>query len=192
VGRAPGLPHSHAIPGTRPPRHCAQCGGALELRSLKAGEPDRHVCPACGEVHWLDPKLAVGTLFTWQGGLVLLRRAIEPGYGKWVFPGGFVDRGETVQAAAAREAREEACVVVGRLELLSVFSYDGHPVVLVTFAGEIESGTPAAGDEALELRAFPLDRLPLAELAFRSTSDAVADYLRRRAARAARAARRRR
>src|SRR5204862_201203 len=91
-------------------RFCPRCGAALERRLLKSTEPERLVCTggACGFVFYLDPKIAVGTIITTSSDrLVLCRRAIEPGYGKWVFPGGYVDRGEPLTAAAIREAREE-------------------------------------------------------------------------------------
>ena len=92
-------------------RFCPKCGGALETRLLRAGDPQRLVCTAaaCGFVFYMDPKVAVGTIIKDAGQrLLLIRRAIEPGYGLWVFPGGYVDRGEAVTAAAIREAREEA------------------------------------------------------------------------------------
>jgi NADH pyrophosphatase NudC (nudix superfamily) len=83
-------------------RFCPVCGSALEPRALKAGEPMRLVCTsaACGFVFYLDPKLAVGTIVGMPDGrIVLVRRAIEPGYGLWVVPGGYVDRGEDVMAS---------------------------------------------------------------------------------------------
>jgi NADH pyrophosphatase NudC (nudix superfamily) len=90
----------------RPYSYCPLCGGELELRSLKPTEPDRLVCVRCGFVFYQDPKVAVGTIIrTQHDHIVLVRRAIQPGYGKWVFPGGFVDRGEAVLTAAVREAR---------------------------------------------------------------------------------------
>src|SRR4029450_8436265 len=89
-------------------RSRARCGGTLEPRVLKTTEPERLVCVRWSFVHYVDPKVAVGTILTdEQGRIVLVKRATEPGYGKWVFPGGFIDRGETVEAAAVREAREE-------------------------------------------------------------------------------------
>src|SRR6059058_199839 len=76
-------------------RFCPRCGGAFERRLLKASEPERLVCTACQYVFYLDPKIAVGTIIrSASDRIVLVRRAIEPGYGKWVFPGGYVDRGE--------------------------------------------------------------------------------------------------
>jgi ribosomal protein S27AE len=75
---------------------CPRCGGALERRLLKATEPERLVCTRCGFVFYIDPKIAVGTIIkTPADRLVLVKRAIDPGYGKWVVPGGYVDRGET-------------------------------------------------------------------------------------------------
>ena len=82
---------------------CPKCGGALESKVLKAFEPTRLVCSRCRFVFFLDPKVAAGALFKLDGSIVLLQRGIEPSYGKWVFPGGYVDRGETVEGAAIRE-----------------------------------------------------------------------------------------
>jgi 8-oxo-dGTP pyrophosphatase MutT (NUDIX family) len=99
-------------------RFCPRCGASLEPRRLKPTEPERPVCARCGFVFYLDPKIAVGTVIaTPENRLVLVRRAIEPGYGKWVFPGGYVDRGEPLTDAAIREAREE-CGLDVRLDAL--------------------------------------------------------------------------
>ncbi|MBI4865083.1 MAG: NUDIX domain-containing protein [Candidatus Riflebacteria bacterium] len=178
------IPTCSMVPGTKEPRHCACCGALLERRLVRGpcGEtPAEHlVCTSCGEICWLDPKVAVGTLIEWQGGLVLLQRAIPPGYGKWVFPGGFMDRGETVAEAAVREAREEALVTVGDLELLGVYSYPGHPVILIAFGATVQSGTPGVGDETLDIAFCPLDSIPYEKLAFRSTVDAVSAFVARR------------
>ena len=79
------------------------------------------VCSACQFVFFLDPKVAACTIIPLDGKIVLLQRAIEPGYGKWVFPGGYVDRGETVADAAIREAREEVSLEVRLVSLLDVY-----------------------------------------------------------------------
>jgi ADP-ribose pyrophosphatase YjhB (NUDIX family) len=118
-------------------------------------------------------------VFHADGKLVLLRRAIEPAYGKWVFPGGFVDRGETVVEAAIRETKEEASVDVVVKELVDVFSYSGSPVVVIVYAAEIVAGEPRAADESLELGAFDPGEIPWKELAFPSTRDALRAYVRR-------------
>ncbi len=105
-------------------RFCPSCGGPLERRLVKTGDPERPVCAACGHVVYLDPKVAVGTIIRAANDqLVLVRRAIEPGYGLWVFPGGYVDQGEEITAAAIREAREESGLDVRIDGLLNVYSY---------------------------------------------------------------------
>ena len=132
-------------------RFCPVCGGALESRSLKNGDPARLVCTACGFVFYLDPKLAVGTIITdEQNRVVLVRRAIEPGYGKWVFPGGYVDRGEEVQAAAVREAREETGLDVRLDRLINIYSYAGRVPVIVVYAATMIGGCLGCDDEGLE------------------------------------------
>jgi len=157
---------------------CPRCGGALELRLLKATEPARLVCTGCEFVFYLDPKVAVGTIVrTESSGLVMVRRAIEPGYGKWVFPGGYVDRGESLLAAAAREAREECGLDVVLEGLVNVYSYPGSALVVIVYAARAVGGSMAVDDEGLEAAEFTPDSLPWTDLAFRSTHDGLRDYL---------------
>src|SRR5262245_62171772 len=106
-------------------RFCPECGGPLAERELKDGDPARLVCIQCGFVSYLDPKLAACTISMLGGGVVLLRRAVEPQKGKWVFPGGFVDRGETVPGAAVRETWEEVGLRVTLTGILDVYSFAG-------------------------------------------------------------------
>lgn len=160
-------------------RFCPRCAARLESRLLKAGEPERLVCSACAFIFYLDPKLAAGTISVLDGGLVLLRRAIEPQLGKWVFPGGFVDRGESVAEAAVRETLEEANLRVSLTGILDVYSFVGQDVVVVAYAAEVVGGTLAARDESLEARAFAPEAIPWEDLAFESTRVALRDYLRR-------------
>jgi ADP-ribose pyrophosphatase YjhB (NUDIX family) len=157
--------------------YCPECGAGLALRLVKVGEPERLVCATCDYVHFPDPKVAAGCIVEWDGGIVLLRRAIEPGHGKWVFPGGYVDRGEPVEDAARRETREECALEVRLTSLLNVYSYAGRPVVVVVYTGERIGGVPEAADEALEVRSFPPDEIPWDELAFPSTFDALREYV---------------
>ena len=167
--------HPHDTPTYR---YCPVCGGQLESRVLKATEPKRLVCDTCGFVFYLDPKLAVGTIISDDDGrIVLVRRAIEPGYGKWVFPGGYVDRGEEVQLAAIREAREECGLDVRIERLLNVYSYAGRTPVILVYVARAVGGCLACDDEGLEARYFDRDAIPWDELAFRSTRQALRDYI---------------
>lgn len=170
--------HSHD--DTAPYRYCPVCGSALEPRVLKITEPKRLVCTntSCGFVFYLDPKIAVGTIIKMASGkIVLVKRAIEPGYGKWVFPGGYVDRGEEVTLAAVREAREEAGLAVRLDHLINVYSYAGRAPVIIVYAATMLSGELAVDDEGLEAREFDLDDIPWDDLAFRSTREALRDYI---------------
>jgi ADP-ribose pyrophosphatase YjhB (NUDIX family) len=169
--------HSHDL---EPPyRFCPVCGQPLEWRVLKATEPRRLVCTgaACGFVFYLDPKIAVGTVIRLPDQrIVLVRRAIEPGYGKWVFPGGYVDRGEELTLAAVREAREESGLDVTIDHLIDVYSYAGRTPIIIVFAATSVGGTLVVDDEGLEARAFARPEIPWEELAFRSTREALHDY----------------
>jgi 8-oxo-dGTP diphosphatase len=167
------LPHDE-----RPYAFCPMCGGDLETRSIKTSEPERLVCRSCGFIFYLDPKVAVGTIITDDSGhIVLVRRAIEPGYGKWVFPGGFVDRGEEVLVAAVREAREETGLEIRLERLLNVYSYKGSVPVIIVYIATMIGGCLACDDEGLEARFFAPEAIPWNELAFRSTHEALAEFL---------------
>jgi 8-oxo-dGTP diphosphatase len=173
-------------------RFCPSCGNLLEHRRLKASEPERPVCPVCRHVVYLDPKVAVGTIIRvphtapYTGDaqrdpdraerLVLVRRAIEPGYGLWVFPGGYVDQGEEITAAAIREAREESGLEIRIDDLLDVYSYGGRSPIIVVYTATATGGELCADDECLEARLFRREEIPWDALAFRSTSEALRAY----------------
>ena len=159
-------------------RFCPRCGGAFERRILKPTEPERLVCTRCSYVFYLDPKIAVGTIIRSDSQrIVLVRRAIEPGYGKWVFPGGYVDRGETLVAAAMREAREECGLDVRIDGLVNVYSYAGRAPVIIVYAATATGGSLCIDDECLEAAEFEPEDIPWNDLAFRSTRDGLRDYL---------------
>ena len=144
-------------------QYCAACGSLTEERAVEGRV--RPVCAACGQVVYLDPKLAVAVLIARDGRLLLGKRgpgAREPG--KWSFPAGFVERGERVERAAAREAREETGldVVVGNL--VGLYSSEGETVVLAVYEASSAVGEPRAGDDLVEVGWFAISQLP--ELAF--------------------------
>lgn len=160
-------------------RFCPRCGHGLEPRVVKKGEEARPACSACGFITYFDPKLAACTVFMHDGGIVLLKRAVPPEKGKWVFPGGFVNRGEPVHLAAIRETREEVNLKVGLTGILDVYSFPGEPTAVIVYAAHVLSGKLEARDEAEQVRAFPPEALPWDELGFESTRSALRDYLRR-------------
>jgi 8-oxo-dGTP diphosphatase len=159
-------------------RFCPRCGGPLESRQLKANEPARLVCDRCGFIFYLDPKVAVGTIVRMDDDrLVLVQRAIEPGYGKWVFPGGYVDRGEPLLDAAIREAREECGLDVRLDGLVNVYSYADKSPVVAIYAATAIGGALGTDDEGLDVKAVTAGDIPWNDLAFRSTREALQDYL---------------
>jgi len=141
--------------------YCPVCGNALDLTAGPNGLP---LCQHCGYVRYSNPKVGAGVVAERDGRILLIRRNHEPMMGKWSFPSGFVDGGEVVEEAAAREAREEAGVEVRIDSLLGVYSTAGDPVVFVAYAATVTSGEPTPGDEAYEVGLFAPDALP--ELAF--------------------------
>lgn len=161
-------------------KFCPQCGGVLAKRLLKPGEPERLVCRACGFVFYIDPKLATIAVVPLDGGVVMVRRSIDPGYGLWVVPGGFVDVGEPVEEAVVRETLEEARLAVRVERLLNVYSYRDSSTVVVAYLTKYLGGELAAGDEALEARVFAPAEIPWDEIPFRSTRAALTEYLRLR------------
>jgi 8-oxo-dGTP diphosphatase len=160
-------------------RFCPVCGGRLQERSLKELEPPRLVCSQCEFVFYLDPKVVACSIVKIDGRIVLLKRAIDPQRGKWVLPGGYVDRGEEVTAAALRETEEE-CGLRTRIErLLGVYSYPGRMAVVVVYVAEYVCGDLTAADESEEVGLYLREEVPWKKLAFQSTVDALRDYFRK-------------
>jgi ADP-ribose pyrophosphatase YjhB (NUDIX family) len=172
------VPDLHPHDESHSYQFCPRCGGPLERRLLKSSEPQRPVCARCGFVFYIDPKIAVGTIINTEADrVVLVRRAIDPGYGKWVFPGGYVDRGEALTDAAVREAREECGLDVRLDALVNVYSYPGRAPVIVVYAATVVGGALCVDDECLETAEFEPARIPWDDLAFRSTHEGLTDYL---------------
>ena len=160
-------------------RFCPRCAGRFEERVLKDGDPGRLVCENCGFVFYQGPKLVAGAIFELDGNIVLIQRDIEPGYGKWTFPGGFVERGERAEAAAEREVLEETGLEIEVREIVGLYTYEGEVPAIAVFAAGVTGGEPTPLDETMDVRSFPRDGLPWAEMAFPSTEHALKDYLRK-------------
>jgi ADP-ribose pyrophosphatase YjhB (NUDIX family) len=160
--------------------YCPVCGGTLHSKTLKPGEPARLVCSECSFVFYLDPKVVACSIVEMDGRIVLLKRAIDPQKGKWVLPGGYVDRGEEVKAAALRETEEECGLKIHTKELLGLYSYPGRISVVVVYVAEASGGKLIVGDETAEVGLYSPGNIPWDELAFQSTIDALKDYINKR------------
>ena len=154
---------------------CVRCGHALERRM--AFGLVRPVCPACGRVHFIDPKVAVGLVVERDGCLLLVRRSGDPERGKWSIPAGFVDRGEDPVRAAEREGLEETGLrleVTGLLDIYSKGQATEGADILIVYYARVVDGELRPGDDADEAGFFPPEALP--ELAFTSTQKIVARW----------------
>jgi 8-oxo-dGTP diphosphatase len=121
----------------------------------------------CGFVYFLDPKVVAVVLIEHEGKLLLGKRNIDPAFGKWNFPGGYVNRGEKVELAALREVKEETNLDIELTGLLNVYSEDGNPAIIVVYTGRLLSDLAhmqPQEEEVTELAFFALDSMP--ELAF--------------------------
>ncbi|MDA1128631.1 MAG: NUDIX hydrolase [Chloroflexi bacterium] len=153
-------------------RFCPSCAAPLETKEVFGS--DRLVCPDCGRIIFYDPKVAVICIVPRDGRVLMIRRGTELGYGLWGLPGGYVDRGEVVESAAAREVWEETGLEVEIGGLLGLFSESGNPVMVAAYSGRETGGELAAGLEALEIGFFDVDQLP--ELAFPRDRDVLVSW----------------
>jgi len=168
------------------PKFCMLCGATLEDRTPEADNRIRQVCPVCGFVHYRQPKIAAGVVVEHDGGVVLVRRAVDPRRGFWSFPCGFMEIDETLEQAALRETREECGLEVALDGHLGTYSYvqswHGGSVVVVAFHGKPVGGKLRAGDDAEEARIVAVPEIPWGDLAFKSSHSALKDWLKRRGA----------
>jgi ADP-ribose pyrophosphatase YjhB (NUDIX family) len=149
-------------------RYCPHCAHPLEEQEVF--DRVRPTCRACGFVHFQGPKVGVSLLVEDGGRLLLVRRAVEPGMGRWCLPSGFVEADEPPAEAAARECEEETGLRVSGLRLVEVVRYTEDfrgPGINIVYRATRASGALQAGDDADAARFFAPNALPpMAEIAF--------------------------
>ena len=161
--------------------YCSRCGAALRFGPIEGEERERLACESCGYVAYVNQRLVVTTLpVTDRGEVMLLRRGIEPGYGLWAQPGGFLEIDETVNEGAIRETLEEVGLVVEPGEIVGLYSRIEAAVVVLAFEARIVGGEVRTSSEALEVRAFRPEAIPWREIAFRTSTWALRDWIRMR------------
>jgi ADP-ribose pyrophosphatase YjhB (NUDIX family) len=151
-------------------KFCANCGAAVVKRVPPGDTLPRWVCDACGEIHYQNPKLVVGTVPEHEGRLLLCRRAIEPRYGYWTLPAGFMENGETVLQAALRETLEEAGAYVEVSAPFSMISVPYVNQVHVFYLARLRSLEFKPGEETLEVGMFSEAEIPWEQVAFRTVA----------------------
>ena len=160
---------------------CSRCGGRLRSGEIPGEDRERLACDACGYIAYVNPRLVVTAIpVTDAHEVVLLRRGIEPAYGSWAQPGGFLEVDETVNQAAIRETFEETGLVVDPGELVGLYSRLEAAVVVIAFEARVIGGTARTSVEALEVRAFAPAAIPWAGIELVTSRWAIRDWVRLR------------
>jgi ADP-ribose pyrophosphatase YjhB (NUDIX family) len=162
--------------------YCCTCAAPVALRVPAGDTLPRHVCDACGAIHYRNPRLVVGTLPVWEDRVLLCRRAIEPRRGCWTLPAGFMENRESVAEAAERETREEACARIDLDDLYTMISVPHISQVHVIYRARLRDLDFAPGDESLEVALFSEADIPWEEIAFRTVALTLRHYFADRAA----------
>jgi len=156
--------------------YCSKCGATATRRIPADDNRPRAVCDSCGTIHYENPKLIVGCIAEWDGKILLCRRAIEPRYGLWTVPAGFMEMGETTAQGAARETMEEAGAQVENLEPYALYNIPHIGQVYLLFRAQLTDGHFSAGTESLEVALYDETHIPWSELAFATVRNALTRY----------------
>jgi ADP-ribose pyrophosphatase YjhB (NUDIX family) len=153
-----------------PINFCCNCAAPVVFTVPPGDSLPRHICEACGAIHYRNPRLVVGTLPVWEDKVLLCRRAIEPRYGFWTLPAGFMENGESVAAAAERETREEACARVSLDGMFTMLSVPHINQVHVIYRARLLDLNFSPGEESLEVALFEEAAIPWADISFRTVT----------------------
>ena len=157
-------------------KFCSTCGATVTLRIPDGDNRERFVCDHCLTIHYQNPKIVAGCIPEWDGRILLCKRAIEPRYGLWTVPAGFMENGESTEQAAIRETLEEAGAQVNITSLYSIFSIPHISQVYMLFRGELRHGDYHPGQESLECRLFSEREIPWEKLAFPVVRETLQRY----------------
>jgi len=151
-------------------KFCSECAQAVTLKIPEDDSRERFVCTACATIHYQNPKLVLGTLPIWQEDgvtqVLLCKRAIEPRYGYWTLPAGFMENAETTEEAAIRETQEEAGANIDLLPLYSLVNVPHVHQVHLFYRARLIDKDFAAGIESLDVRLFSEEEIPWDDIAF--------------------------
>jgi ADP-ribose pyrophosphatase YjhB (NUDIX family) len=149
-------------------KYCSECGQPVRIKVPAGDNRPRHVCDNCSTIHYLNPKIVTGTLPIWEDQILLCKRAIEPRYGLWTLPAGFMEIGESTEQAAERESREEANANLEIQQLYTIISLPHIDQVYMLYRAQLSDLEFSPGDETLEVKLFREEHIPWQELAFRT------------------------
>jgi ADP-ribose pyrophosphatase YjhB (NUDIX family) len=157
-------------------KFCSECGHPVIERIPEGDNRPRFVCDQCQTIHYSNPNIVAGTLPVWEDKILLCKRAIEPRYGTWTLPAGFMELGETMEQAALRESEEEACANVEIDDIYTLISLPHVNQVYVLYRARLLDLDFRPGDESLEVRLFSEQEIPWDELAFRTIHYTLEKY----------------
>jgi len=167
-----------ATPGDAyPMKFCSDCAHPVSLEIPPGDHLPRHVCPACGAIHYQNPRIIAGCIPERDDKILICRRAIEPRYGFWTLPAGFMENGEAVEQGAAREAQEEALADVQIGTLMAVVNVLHSNQVHMLFRAKLNNLDFGAGSESLEVKLIHPSEIPWADIAFGSIRFALERYI---------------
>lgn len=155
---------------------CGNCGQKTTTKIPLGDQQLRQVCSACGNIHYVNPKVICGALVVWENKVLLCRRAIEPRYGLWTLPAGYMEMFETMEQGSARETREEAEAEIEIEQLYCMYNIPRIGQIYVLFKAQLLNGQFGAGEETIESRLFSEDEIPWSELAFPSVERTLQHY----------------
>ena len=159
-------------------KYCSECGKTVSLKIPNGDSVLRYVCSNCETIHYQNPKIVTGCIPEWQGKILLCKRAIEPRYGMWTLPAGFMENEETTAEAAIRETFEEACADVELLDLYTMFNLPHVNQVYIIYRAKMTNTKFSAGHESLEVELFELSEIPWEHMAFAVIHETLRLYCR--------------
>jgi len=157
-------------------KFCSHCGAGVQWRIPDGDNLPRHICDSCNTIHYQNPKIVAGCIPEWEDKILLCKRAIEPKYGLWTLPAGFMENNETTAEAALRETQEEANAQVDSLRLYAMFDIAYISQVYLMFRARMVNQQFKPGQESLDVALYKEDEIPWNELAFPVIDETLRRY----------------
>jgi ADP-ribose pyrophosphatase YjhB (NUDIX family) len=161
-------------------KFCSECGHTVSHRIPEGDNMPRHICEQCDTIHYQNPKIVVGTLPVWENQILLCKRAIEPCYGLWTLPAGFMENSETLEQGALRESREEANACLELENIYSIISLPHINQVYILYRAKLLDLNFFAGTESLDVQLFNEEEIPWEQLAFKTIEYTLKHYFEER------------
>lgn len=159
-------------------KYCSECGSTVTLKIPDGDNRERFACDSCQTIFYSNPKTVVGAIPEWHGRILLCKRAIEPAYGKWTLPAGYLENAETLAEGASRETKEEACATIVDLQPYRAISIPHINQIYFMFRANLAEHKFTPGSESLDVKLVLPEEIPWEDLAFRVIRKVLRDYCR--------------